>query len=439
MLTKEENDLLTLTGPGTPGGQLLRSYWQPAALGEELPPGGPPIPVRLFSEDLVMFRDEQGRIGLLDLHCSHRATDLSYGRIEDGGLRCVYHGWLYDVNGKCLQTPAEPPGSHLKDFVRHKAYPCIEKGGVIFTYMGEGEPPLLPNYEVLSAPAENCIITKHYHDCNYLQGLEGSQDPTHVRFLHRFLKTDSGTKKLEAFPQDLPDGQERNYREPPKEGFFGIRRVEENDFSVWAYIDGDEGKEIGGPEYTFPSLCLTRGGPQFPGDGYMIYWRVPIDDTHNWLFVLSFKRSGPIPEEHRYARTWGIMTPDYHFKRQASNRYLQDREEQKTSTFTGMGSVFVVQDSFANETQGPIQDRTKEMLGVADMSIVAWRRMMLKAIKDVQEGREPPGRITDPKINVVDPIFLKRNTAPSDEELDEILAETGGRVVRTLWRAPVTA
>ena len=123
MLTKEENDLLTQVGPGTPGGLVLRSYWQPAALSEELPPGGPPIPLRLFGEDLVMLRDEQGRIGLLDAHCSHRRTDLSYGRIEDGGLRCVYHGWLYDVYGKCLQTPAEPAGSHLHEFVRHQAYP----------------------------------------------------------------------------------------------------------------------------------------------------------------------------------------------------------------------------------------------------------------------------------------------------------------------------
>src|SRR3954468_1447589 len=140
MLTTEENELVTRTGPGTPCGRLLRSYWQPAALGEELPQGGPPIPLRLFGEDLVMFRDETQRIGLLDLHCSHRATDLSYGRTEDGGLRCVYHGWLYDVNGRCLETPAEPEASNLKLTIRHPAYPCQEAGGVIFAYMGPDEP-----------------------------------------------------------------------------------------------------------------------------------------------------------------------------------------------------------------------------------------------------------------------------------------------------------
>ncbi|HZT06903.1 MAG TPA: Rieske 2Fe-2S domain-containing protein, partial [Chloroflexota bacterium] len=135
MLSREENELLTRVGPGTPCGAFLRSFWQPAALSEELPPGGPPIPLRLMGEDLVMFRDEHGEIGLLDLHCSHRATDLSYGRIEDGGLRCIYHGWLYDINGNCLETPNEPKSSNLRLTVRHPCYPCREAGGVIFTYM----------------------------------------------------------------------------------------------------------------------------------------------------------------------------------------------------------------------------------------------------------------------------------------------------------------
>ena len=132
MLTREENELLTRTGPGTPCGEFMRRYWQPVALSEELPPGGYPVPRGVMGEELVLFRDDQGRIGLLDLHCSHRAADLSYGRLEDGGLRCIYHGWLYDVNGRCLETPAEPEGSNLKLTIRHPAYPCQEAGGVIF-------------------------------------------------------------------------------------------------------------------------------------------------------------------------------------------------------------------------------------------------------------------------------------------------------------------
>ncbi|HWP36158.1 MAG TPA: Rieske 2Fe-2S domain-containing protein [Gemmatimonadales bacterium] len=430
VLTKEENDLVTRTGPGTPCGKLLRSYWQPAALSEELPEGGPPIPLRLFGEDLVLFRDEQGRVGLLDLHCSHRGTDLSYGRLEDGGLRCVYHGWLYDVHGKCLETPAEPPGSRLRDYVRHTAYPCQEVGGVIFTYMGEGEPPLLPNYEVFAVPASHRLATKHFHECNWLQGLEGSQDATHVRFLHRFLRTEQGERALATHPKALKPGEDASFRDPPKNEYYGPVRTEEHDFSVWVWYPNGRG----GPEYTFPSLCLTNGGPQASGDGYQIYWRVPIDDEHCWLFSLAFKRSGPIPPEHVYQRSWAMMTPDYHFIRNQRNRYLQDREEQKTTTFTGMGNVFVVQDALANETQPAIQDRTKELLGNADMAIAAWRRMLIRAIRDVEAGGTPPGQIRDPRVNEVDPIFLRRNAPPTDDELAEVLEITGGNWVSSMSR-----
>jgi len=428
VLTKEENDLLTQSGPGTPCGQLLRSYWQPAALSEELPPGGPPIPLRLFSEDLVLFRDEQGRVGLLDLHCSHRRTDLSYGRLEDGGLRCVYHGWLYDVEGKCLESPGEPAGSHFHQFVRHPAYPCLEQGGVIFTYMGDGEPPLLPNYEVLSALPDHRLTTKYYHECNYLQGLEGNMDNVHVRFLHSFLRTESGAGKLAEHPKEMTEEDKRSRGTPP-EHYVGPLRYEETDFGDWGYY-GHSG--AGRPDFIFPSLCFTEGGSQARGDGYLLYWRVPIDDTHHWLFALSFKRSGPIPEEYRYARTWAMMTPDYHFIRNQRNRYLQDREEQRTSTYTGLGSVFVAQDALANETQEPIFDRTKEKLGVEDMLIVAGRKVLLQAIRTVQAGGEPPGRIWDPRVNEVDPIFLKRNAPPSDAELEAIRSDLGGRWVKAL-------
>src|SRR5437763_5286701 len=152
VLTREENERLTRVGPGTPGGELFRRYWQPAALSQELPPGGAPLPIRLLGEDLVLFRDEHGKPGLLGLHCSHRGADLSYGRTEDGVLRCLYHGWLYDVAGRCLEQPGEPADSTFKDRVRHTGYHCHEQAGIIFTYMGPGQPPLFPNYEFLTVP-----------------------------------------------------------------------------------------------------------------------------------------------------------------------------------------------------------------------------------------------------------------------------------------------
>ncbi|HZT08260.1 MAG TPA: hypothetical protein VFC51_14645, partial [Chloroflexota bacterium] len=286
------------------------------------------------------------------------------------------------------------------------------------------------NYEVLSAPPDKRFVTKHFHACNYLQGLEGNMDNTHVPFLHRFQRNDSAARVLADHPAEGPPAAIFG---PDEDGTFYTRyaRVEETDFSVWAY-DSDG---LGGPDLILPSLAMTGGGAQAAGDGYQIYWRTPIDDTHHWLFVISFKRSGPISDQHRYNRSWAIMTPDYHFIRNSSNRYLQDREEQRTATFTGMGSVFIVQDAAANETQGPIQDRTKERLGASDMSIVAGRKLLLRAIRAVQDGREPPGVIRDPRVNARDPIFLKRNAPPTAAEWEAILQETGGRWVRSLSEA----
>ncbi|HLN88378.1 MAG TPA: Rieske 2Fe-2S domain-containing protein, partial [Candidatus Limnocylindrales bacterium] len=188
MITSEENQLLTQTDRGAPAGELLRRYWQPVALAEELPIGGAPLAVKILGEDLVLFRDDQERMGLLGIHCAHRGTDLSYGRIEDGGLRCLYHGWLYDIHGRCLEQPGEPGGGVNRDAIHHRAYPCQERGGIVFTYMGPGEPPLLPNYEFLNQPPGHCCVYKVYHDCNYLQANEGNIDPVHLSFLHRFLE-----------------------------------------------------------------------------------------------------------------------------------------------------------------------------------------------------------------------------------------------------------
>src|SRR5579871_706734 len=190
MLTVEQNELLTRVGPGTPCGDLLRRYWQPVALAEEIAPGGPPVPLEILGEALVLFRDEQGRPGLLGLHCAHRGADLSYGRLEDGGLRCIYHGWLYDRAGRCLEQPGEPAGSRYFERIRHPAYPCHEAAGIIFAYMGPGAPPLFPAYEFLHVPDANVISNKIWHDCSYLQGNEGNIDPAHLSFLHRFLRED---------------------------------------------------------------------------------------------------------------------------------------------------------------------------------------------------------------------------------------------------------
>ncbi|MBM2813175.1 MAG: phthalate 4,5-dioxygenase [Chloroflexi bacterium] len=191
MINTPDYDLLVRTGPGAPAGELMRRYWQPAALSEEIPAGGAPLPVKLFGEELVLFRDEKGKPGLLGLHCAHRGADLSYGRLEDGGLRCIYHGWLYDSTGRCLEQPGEPAGSTFHERIRQVAYPCTEAAGVVFAYLGPGAPPILPSYYFLTGPDECTFAHKYYHDCNYLQSNEGNIDPSHLSYLHHFLKEDT--------------------------------------------------------------------------------------------------------------------------------------------------------------------------------------------------------------------------------------------------------
>src|SRR6516162_10900321 len=170
MLAQEENRRITLTGPDSPGGALMRCYWHPIALADEL--GAAPMPIRILGEELVLFRDDRGRLGLLGLYCSHRCADLSYGRVEDGGLRCLYHGWLYDICGRVLEQPGERGGGANRGDIRQRSHPCQEAGGVIFAYMGPGEAPLLPAYDFLTVPEERRTVTKVFHHCNYLQSNE---------------------------------------------------------------------------------------------------------------------------------------------------------------------------------------------------------------------------------------------------------------------------
>src|SRR5437764_699326 len=244
-MLKEENERLTQVGPGTPGGEFLRRYWQPAALSEELPVGGAPLPVRLLGEDLVLFRDDDGKPGLLGIHCSHRGADLSYGRVEDGGLRCIYHGWLYDRSGRCLEQPGEPAGSTFHERIRQTSYPCHEFGGVIFTYMGRGEPPAFPAYEFLQNDESKRFVDKYHHDCNYLQGNEGNIDPVHLSFLHRFLREDVAFSRP---PQIGPNGNgAAQVSRQSSNALYGrdlapTLEIEETDFGIRIFSVRDAGE-----------------------------------------------------------------------------------------------------------------------------------------------------------------------------------------------------
>jgi phthalate 4,5-dioxygenase oxygenase subunit len=186
MLSRADNELLTRVGAGTPMGTLMRRYWIPAAFSDQLAePDGPPVRVKLLGEDLVAFRDTEGRVGLLDQNCPHRTASLFFGRNEECGLRCVYHGWKFDVAGRCVDLPSEPPGSNMQRKVKVKAYPCLERGGIVWTYMG---PPALkpdfPDLEWAHLPESHRFASRHIQECNWLQGLEGGFDSSHLAFLH---------------------------------------------------------------------------------------------------------------------------------------------------------------------------------------------------------------------------------------------------------------
>jgi hypothetical protein len=386
----------------------MRRYWQPAALSEELPPDGAPLPVRLLGEDLVLFRDEDGRPGLLGLHCAHRGADLSYGRLEDGGLRCIYHGWLYDVNGRCLEQPGEPAGSAFHERIRQLAYPCLERAGVIFAYMGPGEPPLLPNYQFMLLPEEHVFSTKIYNECNYLQGNEGNYDLLHVSFLHyshRDLRRDvtgannpgvAGSVDALCTRGSAPHMERIEARLTD----FGlsvckIRRVddEKNFLRIGTFI--------------FPNLSA------FPAGG--VNWHVPIDDTHHWKYVISFSVDQPYDKEQlRKDRDRVCPAPDYVPVQNPRNRYLQDRDSMRSMSYSGLNpNYFAAQDVCVTEGAGPIFDRTQEHLVPSDIAVVTTRNLMLKAIKDVQEGRDPPHVIRDPAQNDFSHLVATFGVVPS--------------------------
>ena len=392
MLTKEENDLLTQTGPGTRMGDLMRRFWQPVAVSEELPPDGEPLAVRIMSEDLVLFRDDRGRPGLIGIRCPHRGADLSYGRAEDGGLRCIYHGWLFGIDGRCLEQPGEPPGSDFYTKVRHLAYPCQEVGGVIFTYMGPGQAPVFPVFEALTAPEENRYMRKMYQDSNYLNALEGNQDPSHVSFLHKQLGEDEASQHARGFAMRnaglsgaLAVNEAWGKVSAPtievERADFGIRQVSLRQM-------GSDRVYLRMSTWILPNVVAAPGPTA--GDGHTLVWHVPINDTCSWRYSIDFRRSGALVNRASFEAVYrSEIGPNYQPVRNRENRFLQDRHQMKTRWYSGFGSHITVQDVAITDLQGRICDRTEEHLGYADKIITAARRMVFAALHELKEGHEP--------------------------------------------------
>ena len=287
MLSAEQNDLITRTTPGTAAGTLMRRYWQPAALVDELSGNRPVKPVRLLGEDLVIFKDDKGRYGLIGRNCPHRGTDLAYGRLEDGGLRCAFHGWLFDVNGKCLQTPAEPDDSNLCANIKQKSYPVVEKSGILFAYLGGGEPPAFPEFDCFTAPGTHTFAFKGMIDCNWLQSLEVGIDPVHTSFLHRFFEDEDPDKGYGKMFRDRTKDAEmpmtkimRDFPRPRIE-------VEPTDYGfrlITLREIGDAKAHVRVTNLIFPNAFIIPMSREMT----ISQWHVPIDDVkHYWYAIFT--------------------------------------------------------------------------------------------------------------------------------------------------------
>ena len=402
MTSAAQNELMTRVEPGTPAGALLRRYWQPVALSDELKGKRPVRPVTVFGESLVLFRNEGGRLGLIARNCAHRGADLFFGRLEDGGLRCPFHGWLFDVQGRCLETPAEPLDSKLNERVTHAAYPVVEKNGVIFGYLGEGDPPALPNLDCLAAPESHSFAFKGFVDCNWLQVLEVGMDPAHASYLHRFLEDENVSQGYgQQFRDDVDNIPTtrlmRDYARPEI-------RVEETGFGHQATtlrnLD-NQGMHVRITTAIFPTAI------QIPMSREMTItqWHVPVDDKRCYWYAIFTSFGAPVDHDTmRSQRLELYALPDYIPRVGKANNYGYDADEQVNDTYTGMGRDINIHDQWAVESQGTIHDRTKETLGTSDVVISAYRKRLVKEIRAHQKGEAPPIRTDHPVPIAIDAI-----------------------------------
>ena len=390
MISAEQNDLMTRVGPGTAAGRLLRRYWQPVALVDELSGPKPLKALRLMGQDFVLFRDEAGRLGMLDRDCPHRGADLAFGRLENGGLRCAFHGWLFDVNGACLETPAEPAGSKLCSRIKQSAHPVAERSGVIFAYVGEGEPPAFPEFDCFVAPDSHTFAFKGLFECNWLQALEVGIDPAHASYLHRFFED-----------EDTSQGYGKQFRGTSADSDMPITKVLREygrpDISV---APADHGLRLTALRRISETQTHVRvTNVVFPqafvipmsSDMTISQWHVPVDDTHCYWFAIFTSFTGPVNKQQmRDQRLKLYELPHYISRKNKRNDYGFNLQEQLTQTYTGMGDDINVHDQWAVESQGPIQDRTREHLGTTDKGIIAYRRMLVNAIESTLAGEGAP-------------------------------------------------
>ena len=390
MMSSADNEVLVRTNRGTPMGEYFRRYWLPFALSRELPePDGAPIRVKVMGEELVAFRDTNGRVGLIEPRCAHRGTSLFFGRNEECGLRCVHHGWKYDVDGKCVDMPNVPRDASMQGNVSIRAYPTREFGEMVWAYLGPKEAATeLPQLEHGLLPASHRYVTKRLQECNWAQSMDGAVDTAHFSFLHMPAPSVKSND-----PANIAADESR------------IRWLREDPMPQFTIVDHDVGFVVGGSrkadgrelywritQFMLPSHSITPSA--MPGEIYYGYTWVPVDDESCWIYVYGWHPDRPItPEERAKFEKGGYgqfaeLGPGYVPIRNRSNDYLIDRDDQKRRSFTGVRGI-AEQDTLAQESQGAIADRTREHLTATDVGVVHFRRLMLQEAKALAAGTEP--------------------------------------------------
>jgi nitrite reductase/ring-hydroxylating ferredoxin subunit len=391
MLTAADNELLTRTGAGTAMGEYFRRFWQPVALSQELAqPDGAPIRVKALGEDLVAFRDTQGRVGLIEPQCAHRGANLFFGRNEDGGIRCIYHGWKYDVHGNCVEMPNVPPGSTYHGKISIKAWPTREFGDIVWAYLGPCErmPEGIPQLEFGVLPESQRYVTKRLQHCNWAQSIEGALDTAHFSFLHMPAPRRASNEN----PAVAAD--ERR-----------LRWLRDDPMPQFAVLEHDVGFAVGGArkadgqelywratQFMLPAHSVTPSA--MPGEVYYGYTWVPITDESCWIYVYAWHPDRPLSAEERARFDKGgygqfaELGPGFVPLRNRSNDYLIDREDQKHRSFTGVRGI-AEQDAMAQDSQGLIAERSREHLTPTDIAVVRFRRMVLEGAGALRDGQEP--------------------------------------------------
>jgi phenylpropionate dioxygenase-like ring-hydroxylating dioxygenase large terminal subunit len=388
MLKPEVNDLLTQTGPGTPMGELFRQYWIPALLAEELPEDDcAPVRVKLLSERLIAFRDSEGRYGLIDEFCAHRGVSLWFGRNEDSGLRCPYHGWKYDVTGQCVEVPSEPETSRFCAKVKLTAYPLVKVGDVLWTHMGDpAKRPELPEFEFTQVPPEQNYTSKRWQESNWLQALEGGIDSSHVSWLHSAgLKNDPLFKGAKGNEYNLND-LKPFFEVVEADGglFIGVRRNAEEGHYYWRITP-----------WVMPSFTMIPPRGDHPVHGH--FW-IPIDDENCWVFTFDYKVTRALTPDELEAMKAGHgvhnenIPGTYRPVQNKDNDYMMDRVAQRQGeTFSGVRGI-AIQDASLQESMGPVVDRSKERLVSADGGIIKARAKLRDAAEALRDaGVTPPG------------------------------------------------